>query len=81
MPYEEYNSFATKVQTLTYAQQLDLLSIIVSQLQAHNRNYGNENLITKKLNEVYSKIPVEEQTLACGASMEVVREQTQNDSW
>lgn len=42
---------------------------------------GTLHEVTEKLNEVYTKVPVAEQTFACGAALEVVRETTKNDAW
>lgn len=81
MPKEAYNQLVSEVLALSYAEQLQLMALIVQQMQQEKIVFSEKNMITEKLNEVYSKIPVAEQTVACGAALEVVRETTKNDTW
>ena len=61
MPQKKYAEIATEVQTLTYEQKLNLLSLLVTSLQ---ENYNNPEFITglttkeinSKLDEAYDSI-------------------------
>ncbi len=61
MPQEKYAEIATEVQTLTYEQKLNLLSLLVTSLQ---ENYNNPEFLTglstkeinSRLEEAYDSI-------------------------
>ena len=80
MPYDVLEK---QIKSLPQEYYIQVENFVLFMLQEAKRNSKKikEKEISKRLADVYSKLPEDEQLATCNATLDSWRELTKNDSW